>query len=186
MDLAGTQMPALARLLRANRLQQIKILELGAGCGIVGIALASWFPNCVIQLTDQAEAQDILSRNLNQATLARSSSLQAWALDWNDESPAPYSERDLALVVVSDCTYNSDSCPDLVKTLTRISLTSPEVKILVATKRRHDSEKIFFDLMQDAQLNLLEKTIVHLPCAPSISDTTQPEIELYLYGLAKG
>ncbi len=174
-------MPALAEILRGQSLQHINILELGAGCGIVGIALAHWFPNCAVQLTDLPEAQDLLSRNLNQALPATNSSLRSRVLDWDVESDESSLERGLALIIVSDCTYNADSFPDLVRTLTRLSSTSPGVRILIAVKRRHDSEGIFFDLMRDAQMRILENTTIDLPNADSVSDVNPPEVELYLY-----
>jgi predicted nicotinamide N-methyase len=181
-------MPDLKEVLRSDRSRQIKILELGSGCGIVGIAFAAWFPDCVVHLTDLAEAQDILSKNLDQATPAMKSSLHAHTLDWHgDPDPSRASlEQDLALVLVSDCTYNADSCPDLVRTLDRISCYSPQVKILVAMKRRHDSEDIFFSLMQEARLAILERTVISLPHEFSVADVVTPEIEIYLYGLADG
>jgi predicted nicotinamide N-methyase len=178
-------MPGLAELLRQRSSEQINILELGAGCGIVGIALAQCHPNCAVELTDQADAQDLLARNLGQATAAGNPSLAARILEWDAESQGPSLEHDLTLIVVSDCTYNADSCPDLVRTISRLTSTSPGVRVLVAMKRRHDSEEIFFDLMGDANLQILEKAIIQLPLEDSDFYSRPPEIELYLFGLFK-
>lgn len=174
-------MPALTQALRGHGSRQINVLELGAGCGIVGIAVAHCFPNCNVQLTDLAEAQDILSRNLNQPTPMKNSSLRSRTLDWHSDAVTASIESDLALVIVSDCTYNADSCPILVKTLARMSSTSPAVKVLIAMKRRHDSEDIFFDLMREAQMRMSEKTAVELPHELSAIDLRPPKIELYMY-----
>lgn len=134
-----------------------------------------------MQLTDIAEAQDILARNMNQAIPATNSSLRNRTLDWSDEPETASSERDLSLVIVSDCSYNADSCPDLVRTLGRLSITSPGVKILIAMKRRHESEGIFFDLMRDAQMQMLEKAAIELPDEVYILGLSPPKIELYMY-----
>jgi predicted nicotinamide N-methyase len=179
-------MPRLAAVLRRNGSEQINVLELGAGCGMVGIAVANCLPNCMVQLTDLAEAQDILSRNLSQATPASNSSLRSRTLTWDSEPHESSLERDLGLVIVSDCTYNADSCPDLVRTLARLSSTSPGVKVLVAMKRRHDSEDIFFDLMRGAHLEMLEKTVINLPYEISVLDYEPPVVELYMYALVIG
>ena len=176
-------MPCLAELFRRTASGPVNVLELGAGCGIVGIALAQCFPHCIVQLTDLAEAQGILFENLIQATPATDSSLQSLTLNWHAESQAVSLRRGFALVIVSDCIYNADSCPDLVRTLSRVSSTSPGVMILVAVKRRHDSEEVFFDLMRNAQMQLLERATIGLPdeLYNLDRDVKMPEVELYMY-----
>ena len=70
------------------------------------------------------------------------------------------------LILVSDCTYNPDTAPALVRTirtlLLRSRLAKPRpvhelnelgfrgVDVLVALKRRHVSEDVFFTLMSEA------------------------------------
>jgi predicted nicotinamide N-methyase len=177
-------MPLLTKVLLGEGSERISVLELGAGCGIVGVALAQFFPNCVVQLTDLVEAQDLLLKNLDLATPATGSSLRRRILEWHDEAGEKTSlEGEVNLVVVSDCIYNADSCPDLVRILSRVSSASPAVKILVGAKRRHDSEDIFFDLMRDAQMQVLEQSTIDLPYEISDLDVQAPEVELYLYGL---
>lgn len=72
-------------------------------------------------------------------------------------------EDSLRLVVVSDCTYNADSCPDLVQTLAQLSSCAASVTVLVAMKRRHDSEEVFFRLMEAAGFHISHKNCVDLP-----------------------
>lgn len=177
---ANTRLPNLLDALRKGASGQINILELGAGCGIVGIAIAHCFPNCLVQLTDLVEAQDILSRNTEQATPAKGSSLQHWTLDWNKSDEIRLA-RDLDLIIVSDCTYNPDSCPNLVRTLAGLCSIAPEVTVLIAMKRRHESESVFFDLMERAHMRELAQTTIELPHNFSTLDFEQPEVELYLF-----
>lgn len=178
-------MPLLKGVLQGKASGQVNVLELGAGCGIVGIALAHYFTNCMVQLTDLVEAQDLLSKNMNEATPAANSSLRFQILDWNVDYGGPRLERDVDLVIISDCIYNSDTCPDLVRTVCQVSLVSPQCRILVAVKRRHDSEDVFFDLMRDSQMQILEKDTIVLPHETSDLEVQRPEVELYLYGLAE-
>jgi Lysine methyltransferase len=181
----STQMPLLTKVLLGTGSGRTRVLELGAGCGIVGIALAQCFPNCVVQLTDLFESQELLCKNLDQATPAPASSLRCQVLEWNNGAGAMTSlEGEVNLVVVSDCIYNADSCPELVRTMSQISSASPSVRLLVAVKRRHDSEDIFFDLMTDAGLRILEQTTINLPHEVVDLDAQSPKIELYLYGPA--
>lgn len=178
-------MPLLKEVLQGKASGQINVLELGAGCGIVGIALAHYFPNCRVHLTDLVEAQDILLKNLDEATPAANSSLWFQILDWNVDSGGTSLERDVDLVIISDCIYNSDTCPDLVRTLCQVSLISPQCRVLVAAKRRHDSEDVFFDLMRHSQMQILERDTIVLPHETSDLRVQPPEVELYLYGLAE-
>lgn len=181
---ACATMPRLTEVLRRRPRRQVKVLELGAGCGIVGIALGQCYPDCAVQLTDRADSQEILSRNVEQAKPANNSTLQTRILDWDADSDGASAERDLDLIVISDCTYNPDSCPDLVGTVSRMAATSPGVRILVAMKRRHDSEDIFFRLMRDANMQIVDKTTIPLPVSFSeaaVSAAKQSEIELYMY-----
>ncbi|XPS79119.1 hypothetical protein M3J09_011106 [Ascochyta lentis] len=132
----------------------LTVLELGTGCGIVGLTLASLVPKTAVVLTDLPEAQEIVSTNLSlcASSLAPGSSVTFAELDWDAQLPTwlTQSEKTLDLVVAADCTYNSDSSPSLVRTLRALTTTSPDVVVAVAMKMRHESERVFFSLMQDA------------------------------------
>lgn len=87
------------------------MLELGTGCGIVGITIASVIARANVLLTDLSEAQEIVERNIKRATMAKGSSLAFRELDWDSELPetlqSSTSQQDL--IVAADCTYNPDS-----------------------------------------------------------------------------
>lgn len=88
--------------------QETKILELGTGCGVVGMSLAQLFPQCDMILSDLPEAMEILDINIRQATPATNTKLTRLVLDWHAELPAALDTAIFDLVLVSDCTYNSD------------------------------------------------------------------------------
>ena len=98
-------------LLPSKRNTRLRILELGTGCGIVGISIAQIIGGAKVLLTDLPEAQGIVERNISQARTAKGSSLAFRKLDWDAELPqnlqAPSPPFDL--VVAADCTYNPDS-----------------------------------------------------------------------------
>lgn len=129
---------------------KLEVIELGTGCGIVGITLAQMLPRCSVFLTDLDEARDIVSRNIRSAKLAPESTVQFEVLDWDEDISKDVSTRHHDLIVVSDCTYNADSMPALVRTLQALSDCSPESPVMVALKRRHESEQVFFGLMEEA------------------------------------
>lgn len=169
-----TAIPLLNQLLKP-RGSALQAVELGAGCGIVGIALATMLEHCNVLLTDLPEVEKIVMRNIDEAHLKPSSSVRYQNLDW-DEPPPDLCSQPIDLILVSDCTYNADSLPTLVSVLDRLVRTSPDALILVALKRRHESEAIFFDLMKDAAF-IAQQTTVPLPSQHDQSDT----IELYCY-----
>jgi predicted nicotinamide N-methyase len=91
------------------------VLELGTGCGIVGLTLAALVPNSHVVLTDLPEAREIVERNMDSLAtqLGNGSTLAFEELDWDADLPAWFarsqSRAKTELVLASDCTYNSDS-----------------------------------------------------------------------------
>ena len=152
-----------AGLLRAQNSAQLSVLELGCGCGMVGIALAQMRPRCDVLLTDLPEAMDILELNLSVAQSAEGSKTMKATLDWADDLPSDIRRRVFDLILISECTYNSNSIPALVKTLSNLILSSREARVLLSTKVRHSSEAVFFDLMSDAGFIELEHGSIELP-----------------------
>lgn len=91
----------------SKRSGKVHVLELGTGCGVVGMSLAQLLPNTEILLTDLPEAEEIVEINLKDAKIAEGSSLRFEAFNWDDE--VPKDARRLDLVLAADCTYNPDS-----------------------------------------------------------------------------
>ncbi|PYH73806.1 protein N-lysine methyltransferase family protein [Aspergillus vadensis CBS 113365] len=174
----AVSVPLLQGLLRGERNSPLHVLELGSGCGVVGIALAELLPQCSVVLTDLPEVEEIVTQNIAVAKPADSSELEFRTLDWDEELPSDLCGGSIDLVLVSDCTYNADSLPALVSVLSRLVQMSPEAVILVALKRRHESESIFFDLMQSAGLHNLHLDRKQLPSQHGQTD----DIELRCYG----
>lgn len=131
--------------------------------------------NCNVLLTDLVEVEEIVRRNIEEATPQSSSRIEFKTLDW-DAPPPDLCSQPIDLILVSDCTYNADSLPALVSVLDQLVRTSPEALVLVALKRRHDSEAIFFDLMRDAAFTSLQAK-VELPAQHDQVD----QIEFYCY-----
>jgi predicted nicotinamide N-methyase len=179
--ITGTEksMPALGRLLNSGK-SSVQVVELGAGCGIVGIALATMLANCEILLTDLPEVSEIVTRNINEASPKSSASIKFQTLDWDEPMPN-LTQGPIDLILVSDCTYNADSLPALVSVLGRLVRGSPGAMVLVALKRRHESEAVFFDLMRDARFVSLQAK-VPLPAQWEQAD----QIEMHCYQQESG
>ncbi len=155
----------------------LNVIELGSGCGLVGIAFAQTVPRCEVVLTDLPEAEDLIGSNLSLMTPADRPAARFEVLKWEDDLPPGIRGKSFDLVLVADCTYNPSSAPALVKTLDALASQSTSTRIVVATKVRHPSEAVFFDLMAAAGMEQTGCTSVLLPTAmPDVSSTVDIHI----------
>ncbi|KAI0424334.1 putative methyltransferase-domain-containing protein [Xylaria sp. FL1042] len=159
------------------------VLELGSGVGILGITIAGILPkaaiaqgqtleNATILLTDLEEAEERARSNIARAKdrlaidVADSANIaiEYENLDWDEGREGRFGSLVAAtpwdLVVLSDCTYNVDSLPALVGTLSALHAAkethheiqdagSVKSSVLLATKPRHSSEEALFGLLED-------------------------------------
>ena len=165
----------------------LNVLELGSGCGIAGIAFAQLWSRCQVFLTDLTEAMDVLEVNVARAIPAAGTRLITAMMDWAEEIPVAIKDVTFDLILISDCTYNSDSLPMLVNTLSAIATTSPTVIIVISLKVRHPSENILFQLLSAANFGELSHTILRLPNRGRFTtDEAYDTIEIYEYQLVEG
>ncbi len=169
----------LTDLLKSSTSRRLRVLELGAGCGIVGVAFAQ-LVKCDMLLTDLENAQGILASNIRCASPTAGSTIQAQVLDWasgfEDSSNANFD-----LVLVSDCIYNPDSSMYLVESLRQLALRAPDVLVLVGFKPRHEADAIFFDRMQQTNFVVVETLNIPLPHTATDQDIAAPVAEFYAY-----
>ena len=173
----------LAQLLQRSAPHDLEVLELGSGCGIVSLQVADLCSTSNVLLTDLPDAMDILNRNIESGrSVVSRSKLATAVLDWNKPLPERIAEQRFDLVTLADCTYNPDSIPGLVKTLSSVARDSPDALIVVSLKVRHDSEAIFFDLMADADFVEAEHATVPLPdqCRNETGQDLEV-VEIYVY-----
>ncbi|KAI9739619.1 MAG: hypothetical protein M1834_006337 [Cirrosporium novae-zelandiae] len=140
--------PILHEILLISYRRKLKIIELGTGCGLVGILLAQLISHCDVAITDQDN--ELAQINIKYATPAKSSTVTFETLRWEEELPASLVGKRFDLVIISDCTYNTDSFPALVGTISRLAEQEPDIKVIIATKVRNEEEKIFFPMMKKA------------------------------------
>ena len=161
------------------------ILELGSGCGIVGLEVAQICSQCHVMLTDLPDAMEILSYNVSKVTGSNPAvgNVVTAVLDWDDANPKIVYGHQYDLVVVSDCTYNADSIPALVRTLAAVIDKLPAALIVVSMKVRHDSEAVFFDLMAAAGLIIAEHSAITLPDQQRADSGQDLEVvDIYIFG----
>ncbi|KAF3924765.1 hypothetical protein AA313_de0210281 [Arthrobotrys entomopaga] len=159
---------------------KLQVLELGAGCGVAGLALASSFPESTVTLTDLPITAEITARNINifkkQTQNTATATVTYNPLDWSEPLPSWCESTKFDLVLVADCTYNTSSIPYLVKVLDELCTSSPGVLILLAHKIRHDSEQMFFEMAGEKQLVKKEQVVFEMA-----GDT----VDLYVIGRAE-
>ena len=118
--------------------QRLRVLELGAGTGLLGIAFASIFPHSEIDLTDLPTIVTNLAQNVaaNRALLQLvGSTASAFALDWADAVPKPNSER-YDIVLVADPLYSPDHPPLLVGAVSANLRRSGEARLVIGLPLR--------------------------------------------------
>jgi len=175
---------SISEFMKSNQVRRLKVLELGAGCGIVGIAFAQ-LVKCDMLLTDLEDAQEILGSNVRIASPTAGATVQAENLNWeaglDDSSNAKFD-----LILVSDCIYNPESSLHLVKTLKQLALRAPHVVVLVGFKRRHEADTIFFQRMRSTKFEIVESINIPLPHTNTDLDPEPPTSEFYTYRLSAG
>ena len=168
-----------ALLTHSSRTSPLRVVELGAGCGLVGIAFAQ-LAKSDVTLTDLDDASEILRTNIDAAVPLPGSTLRAEVLDWEVDSTDRFNAK-YDVIIVSDCIYNPDSTPHLVETLHRLTRSCPEAVILVGFKRRHTADALFFQLMQQKEFQVLETLNIALPHTANSSEVSNPIVEFYTY-----
>ncbi|OAG36561.1 hypothetical protein AYO21_09218 [Fonsecaea monophora] len=123
-----------------------RVLELGAGTGLVGISAACIWKTHVL-LTDLPQILPNLRGNLeqNQELITRSGgSTESRALDWVDETDTPKRDEDKFMVIVAaDSIYSPEHPKMLVNAVTRWICRSPEARFIIELPLRdgYDEER---------------------------------------------
>ncbi|KAI1759868.1 putative methyltransferase-domain-containing protein [Hypoxylon sp. FL1150] len=162
------------------RKDSFRVIELGTGVGILGITLARLIKRAAavqgqalkeatVLLTDLAEAEERARSNIARSSTVLDQQnrgscavdLQYENLDWDEGRHGRFgplaSARAWDLVVLSDCTYNVDSLPALVETLSAVHAANlrhasfgedGKTSVMLATKPRHSSEQSLFGLLE--------------------------------------
>lgn len=143
--------------------QPSNILELGSGCGLVGICLAKRFRQSKVVLTDLDDAREMCQTNIQLNNVGATAQFEQ--LDWDDQTACSNLAQRCVwdLILVTDCTYNPSSYEILLTTIQTLA-TPNKTQVLVAHKFRDESETEFFDLFPyalqlDTQLDLYNQSV---------------------------
>lgn len=148
-----------------------------------------------VLLTDLPDAEEMTRKNIHDpysrgrgAAAHESLPLDFESLDWEDGKDGVLGPRAGGtawdIIIVSDCTYNVDMLPALVRTLSALHRSAIRLagktgpKVMLATKPRHPSEKALFDLMGADGWAILERASRALP----VLGMGDEAVEIYLFG----
>ncbi|KAL8787826.1 MAG: hypothetical protein Q9213_002013 [Squamulea squamosa] len=160
----------------------LNVLELGSGCGTAGLAFGMRL-NCHLILTDvDDDALRYAEKNARKSRNIFKCEWESRALDWNEPDRLKL-DGPLDFIVASECIYNPDSIPGLVRTLSYLVRESSRLptglsppKIIVSTKVRHSSEAAFFDLMRKSGFD--QKEHVSIPIHDQYRESIGQDLEL--------
>ncbi|XP_007253849.3 protein-lysine methyltransferase METTL21D [Astyanax mexicanus] len=157
-----------------------RVVELGAGTGVVGIMAASLGAN--VTVTDLEDLQPLLELNIKKnQNLIRTGSVTAKVLKWGEDVMdfLPYPDY----ILMADCIYYEQSVEPLIETLKL--LAGPETCVICCYEERTvgvnpEVERRFFELLlqdfeskeipaesQDPEFNSPDIHILHLHRRPS-------------------
>ncbi|RKF53280.1 Protein-lysine N-methyltransferase EFM6 [Erysiphe neolycopersici] len=125
-----------------NTLIEARILELGAGGGVVGLSVAMGCRiNKPIYITDQENMMDLVRRNIEINALETVA--QELVLEWGNPLPTEVLRRQPNLILAADCVYYEPSFPLLLTTLKDLAKLSPETIIYFCFKKRRRADMRF-------------------------------------------
>jgi len=134
-----------------DRLQQARILELGAGGGLVGLAVAR---GCEIQntilATDKVEMVPLMEHNIGLNELQ--DHVQAMVLDWGEALPRTVADFKPDVILAADCVYFEPAFPLLLATLTELLALCPAATIYFCFKKRRRADMQFLKKARGAFL----------------------------------
>lgn len=145
-----------------------------------------------VLLTDLPDAEEMTLRNIEPFTQSLDTAkrsivtLTFESLDWDDGKTGTFGPQARTtawdLIIISDCTYNVDMIPALVQTLSHLhksalQLGETGLKVMLATKPRHSSEKALFDLMDAEGWAVVETASQPLPALGMDNES----VEIFLF-----
>jgi predicted nicotinamide N-methyase len=121
-----------------------RVLELGAGAGLVSIGLAVGL-GCTVDATDQEPVLELLQFNLEANAAAVGGRVRASALQWGEGLGAWSGRHDL--IVGADVHFARENAPPLLATLSALAVM-PGTAIVLAWQPRADWERELIEALE--------------------------------------
>ncbi|KAI1105138.1 putative methyltransferase-domain-containing protein [Jackrogersella minutella] len=132
---------------RRGSLRGARILELGAGGGLVGLAVAK---GCEIDgpmfITDQVDMYSLMEHNITLNNLE--GKVKAAILNWGEPLPQAIVDFKPDLILAADCVYFEPAFPLLLATLSDLLKLRPSATIYFCFKKRRRADMQFLKKAQ--------------------------------------
>ena len=124
-------------LANPNLIHDQCVLELGAGCGLLGLACAQWLNAKHVTMTDVNEhVLERLRQNMSLCHHSNTPCIEAMKLDWSDSQTWT---TDYDVIIAADVVYDPDVIPALVNILQNILQKLRKTAVWIACLLRNES-----------------------------------------------
>ncbi|WWC68720.1 uncharacterized protein I206_102654 [Kwoniella pini CBS 10737] len=159
-----------------SRKEDLNILEIGSGTGLVSIALTLAFKKYLsnhkrlIIATDLDTAIPLMNENLeynnlkpflnsqlDENDIKSNTIIQAKILDWDKELPNWLFNSWPELIVAADVTYNTSTFPSLLRTLISLFTSNSLIKplLILAYKQRDPAERELWNMLSSNGIQMI-------------------------------
>ncbi|KAH6612633.1 putative methyltransferase-domain-containing protein [Boeremia exigua] len=183
-----TDLPAARSIVATNIAVENAVLAEGARVRFEEWDWDGAVPGWVGEMSEVSERSDVSevsatseTSETSSAKAASSTTTRAQKRETENEPENrahPNAKKRIDLALVADCTYNPDSSPALVRTLSRLAALNPRLAVVVALKTRHASEAVFYELMADARFEEAARRVWELPGDEGVGGE---RVEVFVY-----
>ncbi|KAL2143721.1 hypothetical protein VTI28DRAFT_10085 [Corynascus sepedonium] len=126
-----------------DRLQSARILELGAGGGVVGLTVAKGCANLdhPLYITDMVEMESLMQQNISLNGL--DDRVKARVLNWGEPLSQEVLDLKPDIILAADCVYFEPAFPLLLQTLQDLLAVEPSATIFFCFKKRRRADMQF-------------------------------------------
>lgn len=140
--------------LAGDTLKGKKVIELGAGTGLVGIV--SSFLGADVVITDTSEALNFTLENVNKNIDCSNSSCncKVEVLHWGKDLEK-WTDKSWDIILGADIVYVKDTFPQLLETLVKLTETNKSTCVLLSCRIRYQRDIDFIELLK-TEFNVVE------------------------------
>jgi len=123
-----------------------RVLELGAGTGMLGIQLA--VAGAHVTITDKKQCLDLMQWNVQvNCTPEQQSHVIVQELLWGESKPSQFTMHPFDIVIFSDCIYSNKEIWEKLS-FTLLDFVSTSCELIFAYEVRNTKDLAFFPFMQ--------------------------------------
>ncbi|KAJ4395944.1 Protein-lysine N-methyltransferase efm6 [Gnomoniopsis smithogilvyi] len=142
--IAGMTLTSYMLRYHQHDLKDARILEIGAGGGLVGLAVAKGCAvnqNRPLYVTDQLEMLDLMERNISLNEMQ--GRVKPMILNWGEALPAEIMQFKPDTILAAECVYFEPAFPLLLQTLEDLLALCPSATVYFCFKKRRRADLQF-------------------------------------------